>query len=144
MRDAQPDAPHLARRLILHEAAKVSAPADAEQAVLRAFEKLRTLLAKLVGAAGFRSLLGRALILAQRETPWLAAVHVKDDGALAGFGDGAPTRDAVAQGAVALLSQFLALLFLCIGEALTWRLVRDVWPDAPLDDLQPAGTETPR
>jgi len=36
---------------------------------------------------------------------------------------------------VTLLAQLLGLLVTFIGEALTVRLVREVWPKVPLDDL---------
>ena len=38
-----------------------------EQAALRVFEKLRSYLSKLVGAAGFQALLARAVVLSTAE-----------------------------------------------------------------------------
>lgn len=143
---ATPPPPYdLARRLIEHEAAMVPTPTGTDDAALRVFDKLRGVLAKLVGLAGYRSILDRARALAEEETPWLATVvEIKDDGALARFGDGEPNPDAVARGARFILVQLLALLELFIGSTLTLRVVRDVWPDAPLDDRQPTEKEIPR
>ena len=39
------------------------------------------------------------------------------------------------EGGVVLLAQLLGLLVAFIGESLTLRLVREVWPQLPLDDL---------
>jgi hypothetical protein len=43
--------------------------------------------------------------------------------------------DELFEGRVVLLAQMLGLLVAFIGEPLTLRLVREVWPQAPLDDL---------
>src|SRR5690242_15250526 len=48
-------------------------------------EKLRSPLSTLMGTAGFRSLVGRALTLTHAEVRWLKAVHVKADGSLTGL-----------------------------------------------------------
>jgi hypothetical protein len=44
------------------------------------------------------------------------------------------------KGDVALVAHMLGLLAILIGEALTLRLVRDVWQDAPAEFAN-AGTE---
>ena len=41
----------------------------------------------------------------------------------------------LSEGEVVLLAQLLGLLVAFIGEKLTLRLVREVWPQVPLDDL---------
>ena len=43
--------------------------------------------------------------------------------------------DELFEGGVVLLAQLLGLLVAFIGETLTLRLVREVWPEVPLDDL---------
>jgi hypothetical protein len=43
-------------------------------------------------------------------------------------------KDGAEQGDAILIAQLLGLLCTFIGEALTLRLVRDVWPDAAFDD----------
>ena len=114
------------------------------QAAVRACEQLRVTLTPFTGAAGFRSLLARALTLAQRETPWLAAVAVTEEGALAGLLEGAPAQEpaAAAAGGQALLTQFVGLLYTFVGEALTRRLLADAWPDAPVATPPPVRQET--
>jgi hypothetical protein len=100
-------------------------------------EKLRPQLATLMGNGGFRALLARALVLASAEVSWLRGLHVKPDGALGGL-DELPAQldsDSRFEGGVALLTQLLGLLVAFIGENLTLRLVRDVWPKASPGDL---------
>ena len=97
-------------------------------------EKLRPQLATLMGNVGFRALLSRALALANAEVPWLRAVHVNTDGSFQGLDElGAQVDpDEIFEGCVVLLAQLLGLLVAFIGELLTLRLVRDVWPKLPL------------
>jgi hypothetical protein len=100
-------------------------------------DKLRSHLATLMGNGGFRALHSRSLALASTEVPWLRGVHVKTDGSMAGLDElkmqVAPEQ--IAEGRVVLLAQLLGLLVAFIGEDLTLRLVREVWPKVPLNDL---------
>lgn len=100
-------------------------------------ERLRPHLATLMGRVGFRALLSRALILANADVPWLSAVQVKTDGSLEGLGDleARVGQQEFLNGCVILLAQFLGLLMTFIGEDLTLRLVRDLWPKLPLNDF---------
>src|ERR1035437_7390569 len=86
---------------------------------------------------GVRALLSRALALANAEVPWLRSVHVNTDGSFQGLDElGAQVDpDEIFDGCVVLLAQLLGLLVAFIGELLTLRLVRDVWPKLPLNDL---------
>ena len=131
MSTATPAIRDLARRLIALE----PATAPVGEAV-QVCEKLRVPLARLAGLAGFRSLMARALALATAEVPWLGSVRLRDDGSLEGFDEAGDRRDAVASGeaGVEVVAQLLGLLVTFIGESLTLRLVRDAWPDAPLDE----------
>jgi len=115
-----------------HESAQSKIPSD-----LPVFEKLRPHLTRLMGNGGFRALLSRALALAGAEVPWLRAIQVKSDGALDGLEEiqSQLSLDAMFAGRVALLAQLLGLLDAFIGENLTVRLVLEVWPQAPLYDL---------
>jgi hypothetical protein len=100
-------------------------------------EKLRPQLATLMGNGGFRALLARALVLASAEVSWLRGLNVKPDGTLGGL-DGLPPEldpDSRFEGGVVLLAQLLGLLVAFIGETLTLRLVREIWPKASFDDL---------
>jgi hypothetical protein len=42
----------------------------------------------------------------------------------------------LSEGRVVLLAQLLGLLVAFIGESLTLRLVLEVWPKVPLEDLE--------
>ena len=135
MNTATPATQNLARRLIALEAARDPADGPAGAAV-RACEKMRAPLAKLAGVAGFRSLLSRSLALATAEVPWLEGVKVRADGSLEGFDPVGRQRgaDQCGEAGVVLVAQLLGLLETFIGEPLTLGLVRDAWPDAPLDE----------
>jgi hypothetical protein len=102
-----------------------------------ACDKLRTHLATLMGFTGSRALLARALALGNAEVPWLSTVSVKADGSLDGFespqAQVAPAE--IAKGRVVLLAQLLGLLVAFIGEDLTLRLLREVWPKLSVNDL---------
>jgi hypothetical protein len=100
-------------------------------------EKLRPHLARLMGKVGFRELLSRALALANAEVPWLRAVRVKADGSFEELDElGAQVDpDEIFEGRVVLLAELLGLLVTFIGEDLTLRLVREVWPKLSLNNF---------
>jgi hypothetical protein len=100
-------------------------------------EKLRAHLATSVGNAGSRELVSCAFARANAEIPWLRAVHVKADGQLEGLEalHAQLPPEKLSEGEVVLLAQLLALLVAFIGENLTVRLVCEVWPKVPLNDL---------
>jgi hypothetical protein len=124
MKSPDPALRDVARRLIALEAARgpVEGPAAAS---LRACETLRAPLARLVGTAGYRSLLSRALAMARGEVPALDAVRMLPDGSLE-VPDGAGDAEA---GAV-VMAHLLGLLAIFVGEPLTLRIVGDIWPEA--------------
>jgi hypothetical protein len=128
---------NFAKRLVADEARENKPSAAKTPADFRVCEKLRPNLATFMGNAGFRALLSRALALAKTEVPWLRAVHVKANGALEGVEElhARLDQDEFFEGRVVLLAQLLGLLVAFIGEHLTLRLVREVWPKALLDDL---------
>ncbi len=112
-------------------------PFEKMDATFRVCGKLRQSLSTLAGASGYRSLISRALTLAKKETPSLEKVQVKEDGSLewTGTADLQQGVDEAAKGGAVLVTQLLALLFTFIGQALTLRLVRDLWPDAPFEGI---------
>ncbi|MBA3395219.1 MAG: hypothetical protein H0T89_21405 [Deltaproteobacteria bacterium] len=121
---------------LLHYEAVVENP---ETAAFRVSEKLRHLvLSTLLGGAGFRALLARALHLAKGRAPELSAVEVKTDGSLAGLSKVLrhSRSTPMANGEVMLITELLVLLDTYIGEALMLRLVQDVWPKATLGALK--------
>ncbi len=100
-------------------------------------DRLRHVLSTLLGAAGFRALLARAVTLAKAEAPELKAVSVTADGSLDGLSAiGADEHErGFTDGEVILVAQILGLLVTFIGEALMLRLVTTAWPAVKLDDL---------
>ena len=135
---------NLARQLVAGERESVGSPhRDVDQAV-RACERLRLPLTRLAGAAGFSSLLSRALALAKRQVPSLEGLRVEPDGSLAGFNETRqelPPAEGAPQGGVLLLAELLGLLVSLIGEPLTFSLVREAWPDRSLGSMTPSAEE---
>ena len=136
----------LAQQVLVYEVAHGTPTEPPGQAAVRACEQLRSSFSRFAGVAGFRSLLARALNLARQDAPWLAAVEVTADGALAGFVEGAQAQDpaAAAAGGCAILTHFLGLLSTFVGDALTVRLLADAWPDALFDPPPPGRQENAR
>jgi hypothetical protein len=129
------DTRDLARRLVAHEAAAEVSPMD-KSSTCRVCEKLRRPLSTLIGSAGYRALLARAMTLAKREAPALAAVQVKEDASLDGL-----VGEAV-QANAEIIAQLLELLTAFIGESQTLRLLHDIWPDLPGEEaFQGQGVE---
>jgi hypothetical protein len=126
-----------AERLIAYETTKNKSSETKAQVAFLVAEKLRPQLATLMGNAGFRALLSRALALANAEVSWLRAVHVNTGGSFEGLDKlGAQVDpDEIFEGCVVLLAQLLGLLVAFIGEDLTLRLVREVWLKLSFNDL---------
>jgi hypothetical protein len=132
-----PQTRELAERLIACETRGRNSPETKTPAAFFVCEKLRPYLATFMGSTGFRALLSRALAVANADDAWLRTVHVKTDGSLGGF-DGPDVQvnpEARAEGSVVLVSQLLGLLVVFIGENLTVRMVRELWPKVPLTDV---------
>jgi len=134
-----------AERLIAYEARGRKKSDRENSAAFAACEKLRPHLATVIGTAGFRTVLSRALTLATKHVPWLSAVQVKPDGALEGWEELRPqlAPEEIAEGRVALLAQLVGLLVAFIGENLTLRLVREVWPQLPFNDSESGKGDKP-
>jgi hypothetical protein len=124
-----------ARRLFVHEAGGQQRTQDFVDAMERVCQALHTRLAPLVSAAGFNALVGRAVKLAVREFPFLAAIGAitTPNCSFDGLRQAAEGRDPaeVGDALVAILANFLWLLVLFIGENLGLRKVHEVWPDVP-------------
>jgi hypothetical protein len=128
---------NFARCLIAYETLGNGSPGTETPAGFNVCEKLRLHLATFMGKTGFHTLLSRSLALSTAEVPWLCAVRAKADDSLAGLQELHAQLDPeeFSAGEVVLLAQLLGLLVAFIGEKLTVRLVREVWPKVPLDDL---------
>jgi hypothetical protein len=134
---ATPELRRVAQRLLALESAAGNTADAHVSPTFRVCEKLRRPLSRLMGVAGFRSLLSRALALATDEVRWLKAVHVTADGSLEGLGElaGRLSQNEIARGGVLLIAQLLGLLLTFIGGALTSRLVQEACPKLSSDDL---------
>jgi hypothetical protein len=128
-----------AERLIAHETR--GNKSSGTPAAFPVVEKLRPKLAALMGDNGFSALLARARARAEVELPSLRGVKVDADGSLEGLAElqGQVDPEEIAEGRAVLLAQLLGMLVAFIGEDLTLRLVREVWPKLPLNDLDLAG-----
>jgi hypothetical protein len=91
-------------------------------------EKLSPHLGALMGAAGFRALLSRALVLATAEVAWLRELHVKADGSFEGLNEleAQANPEELSNGGIVLLARLLGLLVTFIGEDLTLLLLSNV------------------
>ena len=128
----------LADRLIAHDAQGRKA-SDPKNAVgFHVCEKLRPHLSTVMGNGGFRVLLSRALTLATEVIPWLRGAQVNGIGSLEGLESlqAQLAPEEMHEGQVVLLAQLLGLLVAFVGESLTVRLLRDVWPQLPLGDSE--------
>lgn len=125
----------VAERLLAYETQSNLTQAVRSPATFLVCEKLRPHLASLMGRTGFRSLLSRALVLTGTEASCPGTVQVQTDGTLAGWDkleEQIPRKD-FAEASVALIAQLLGLLVAFIGEELTFRLLREIWPDISLN-----------
>jgi hypothetical protein len=146
MSRATPKMRDFAERLIAYETRESRSAETRTSATFLVVEKLRPQLATLMGSVGFRALLSRALALTNAEVPWLRAVRVKADGSFEGLDElGAQIDpDKIFEGRIVLLAQLLGLLVAFIGEDLTLRLVREVWPKLSLGFGKGDDNENPK
>lgn len=132
MNSAAPKPRSYAQRLIDGEISR-SGPSKSDSTVaFGVIEKLRPHFSALMGSAGFRALLSRALVLARADVAWLRDLQVKVDGAFEGLCEievQAHPQE-IADGGMVLLDRLLGLLVNLIGEQLTLRLLSNV------DDLE--------
>ena len=137
MSRASPKMRHFAKRLTVYQRRRNTPSETRTPLAFQVCDKLRVHLAIFMGNTGFRELLSCALPRAQAEIPWLGAVKVKADGAFEGLEELNAKRnpDELLEGGVVLVAQLLGLLVAFIGEKLTLRFVREVWPEVPLDNL---------
>lgn len=133
----------IAQRLIIEEWRPDNPSDSAGRAAFRVCEKLRRPLSTLAGVAGFRSLLSRALTLAKADAPWLAGLQIDAEGTLTFSAELEAQLDGseAASAGKALIARLLGLLGIFIGEALTLRLLHDVWPKSALENSESGGNQ---
>jgi hypothetical protein len=119
----------LAQRLLAYEG---GAGVPSRLAAVRVSKKLSRPFNTLVGAAGFRSLLSRALALGNTEVAFLTTIQVNGDGSLEGFDkvQAQFSNAELAKGEVIFIAHLLGLLVTFIGEDLTLVLIQEAWPKA--------------
>jgi hypothetical protein len=120
----------LAKDLVAYEASAHKPAGPNLTTAFQVTEKLRPVLANLMGTGGFQAVLSRALMLAGAEVSWVRALQVKADGTLDGLhGLDAKITDAeVLEGSCVVLADLLGLLVAFIGPNLTSHLVSEIWP----------------
>ena len=136
MNQVTPPLRKVAERLLTYEAWANLEQVTRRTAAFWVCEKLRPPLATLMGSAGFRALLLRALTLVSAETSWRGVVKVKVDGSLEGWDvlESRVSRKEFAEASVGLIARLLGLLVAFIGEELTLRQLRELWPHVTLND----------
>lgn len=123
----------LAARIVADEAQRVPPTAHDAALILQVCDKMHPSLSRLAGSISYRALLSRALALAKPRAKTLDALRFEADGRLV-FDPEDPAAeflnpDTVRQDAIILITAFLSLLILLIGEVLTVRIIRQVWPE---------------
>ena len=126
----------LARRILAEEDRALDDPAEVAGAVASVLERLYERLRRLVGTGGFEILLLRSTMLAGRDHPDLRELPIPRRGAPSAddvrpcLGSGGASA---AEAAAGLVAELLAFLTRLIGPALTWVILREIWPDLPPD-----------
>jgi hypothetical protein len=136
MNQVTPQLRKAAELLLTYEAWANLEQATKRTAAFLVCERLRPPLSTLMGSAGFRALLLRALTLVSAETSWTGVVKVKVDGSLEGWNvlESRVTRKEFAEVSVSLIARLFSLLVAFIGEELTFRQLREIWPDVTLNN----------
>ncbi len=124
-----PNTREIAQRLLGYETGEQSPSGANASPAIYVCQKLGLPLSRLVGETGSRALLARALTLAKREAEVLGPVKVTDALALEGWNGEAESASTV------LVGHLLGLVVTFLGEALTLRLLHDVWPDRTISDV---------
>ena len=125
MNRATPKLRIYAERLIAYE---ISQNASSKSNLTVAFVVIETLgphFGALMGAAGFRALISRSLVLANAEVAWLGDLRVREDGSFEGLSEleAQASPEEISAGGIVLLTRLLGLLVTFIGEDLTLRLL---------------------
>ncbi|MFZ3200573.1 MAG: hypothetical protein WA175_05425 [Candidatus Acidiferrales bacterium] len=134
---------HFAQRLVAYEAvggnaieARVSA--EGRPAVLFAvYEKLCEPLATLMGTAGLRVMVTRALREGKQEVPWLGALLINTDGFIESAEETAQLDNKeILEGEAIFVSKLFGLLITFIGATVTLHLVQGLWSGVSIKDIE--------
>ena len=117
-----------AERLIAYEMTRAVYSESTPSAAFVVIEKLSPHFGPLMGAAGFRALIARALVLANAEVAWLRDLRVGEDGSFEGLKklEAHSNPEEIATAGIVLLARLLGLLVTLIGEDLTLQLLSNI------------------
>ena len=102
-------------------------PLENVPVVFRVTETLRGSLSRLVGIAGYRVLLARALSVAKSQDSTFGNFRVSQEARLEAV-NGSQSHPLQDDAGVVLIAQLLGLLVTFIGEPLTISLIAEAWP----------------
>ena len=130
--DIRPQEVERAARNLLATGSGPGASTETATRATQACEQLVRHLSRLLGGTGSRILLRRSLHLASASFPWLARAEIPEDaedlGAVLQARMESESPAAVTEAFACLLSTFVELLARLIGDALTARVLHEVWP----------------
>ena len=117
-----------AERLVAHERSGSASSKSNPTAAFVVIETLGPHFGALMGAAGFRALISRALVLASAEVAWLSELHVKADCSFEGLNEleAQANSEEISNAGLVLLARLLGLLVTFIGEELTLQLLSNI------------------
>lgn len=105
--------------------------------VIHLWERLASELISIIGEGGFQSLYSRSVHLTNVTFPWLMLSHPSQqaDSRFAGLKISLEGRDftEASEASIALLTTFIDILALLIGEPLTTSILRSAWGDGAFD-----------
>ena len=133
MSRATPSLRNFASDLIAQDAKSKNTLRSGQTTFFPVIEKLRPPLTNLMGGAGFGALISRSLVLAAAEIPALQRVQLNAKGEWEGL-EAIEARldvDGFDEERVVVIAHLLGLLVAFVGEALTLRLVAEIWPNLP-------------
>lgn len=101
------------------------------------WERLAIELVAIIGEGGFQSLYSRSVHLTSAAFPWMVCSHPwqRTDARFADLKIGFEGRDSAqaCEASIALMTTFIDILAVLIGELLTTSILRSAWGDDALD-----------
>ena len=128
MNRATPKLRIYAERLIASEMSRNASSKSKPTAAFVVIETLSPHFGALMGAAGFRALISRALVLATADVACLSELHVKADGSFEGLNEleTQANPEEISKAGIVLLARLLELMVTLIGEELTLQLMTNI------------------
>ena len=128
MNRATPELHIYAERLIANEVSRNASAKSKPTAAFAVIDKLSPHFGALMGVAGFRALLSRALMLAGAEVAWLGELHVRADGSFEDLKEleAQASPEEMSNAGIVLLARLLGLLVTLIGDELTLQLLSNI------------------